>query len=268
MRIIDFHAHIYPAKIAERATQAISDFYDAPMAFNGSVSELLRSGETIGVERYIVHSTATKSDQVRSINDFIVGETQKEPRFVGFGTLHPDFAETRDELDRITSLGLRGIKLHPDFQRFEIDCAKMDPVYEQIAAAGLPVLVHAGDARYDFSGPKRIARVLDRHPALKLVAAHFGGYTEWDEALESLAGRDLWLDTSSTFWKINPETARRIIEKHGTSRFLFGSDFPMWRHDEELARFLALGLKPSENEAILARNADNLLASIPAAKEF
>ncbi len=266
MRIIDFHAHIYPAKIAERATQAISDFYDAPMAFNGSVAELLTSGDTIGVERYIVHSTATKSDQVRSINDFIIGETRKEPRFVGFGTLHPDFDETRDELDRIISLGLKGIKLHPDFQRFEIDCAKMDSAYEQIAAAGIPVLVHAGDARYDFSGPRRIARVLDRHPAIKLIAAHFGGYTEWDEALEMLAGRDLWLDTSSTFWKIEPSIARKIIEKHGISRFLFGSDFPMWRHDDELARFLALGLTQAENEAILAGNADALLASIPAAK--
>ena len=262
MHIIDFHAHIYPAKIAERATKAISDFYNAPMAYYGSVPELLKSGDAIGVERYIVHSTATKSDQVRSINDFIIGETEKEPRFVGFGTLHPDFAETRDELDRITARGLKGIKLHPDFQRFEIDCAKMDPIYDQIEAAGLPVLVHAGDARYDFSGPRRIARVLARHPGLKVVAAHFGGYTEWEESLEVLAGRDLWFDTSSTFWKIRPETATGIIAKHGTSRFLFGSDFPMWRHDDELARFLALGLSDAENEAILWKNAEALLASV------
>jgi predicted TIM-barrel fold metal-dependent hydrolase len=259
MRIIDFHAHIYPAKIAERATQAISHFYDAPMAFYGSVSELLKSGETIGVERYIVHSTATKSDQVGSINDFIIGEIEKEPRFVGFGTLHPDFTGTRDELERITGRGLKGIKLHPDFQRFEIDCARMDPVYEQIEAAGLPVLVHAGDARFDFSGPRRIARVLDRHPGLKVVAAHFGGYTEWEESLEVLAGRNLWFDTSSTFWKISPELAVKIIVKHGTSRFLFGSDFPMWRHDDELGRFLALGLDEKANAEILHENAERLL---------
>ena len=262
MNIIDFHAHIYPAKIAMRATQAIGDFYNAPIAYHGSISELIASGNKIGVERYIVHSTATKPDQVVSINDFIIGETTKEPRFTGFGTLHPDFQDTRAELERIAAKGLKGIKLHPDFQRFEVDAPKMDAVYEQIEAAGLPVLVHAGDSRYDFSGPRRIARVLDRHPELMVIAAHFGGYTEWDESLEVLAGRDLWFDTSSTFWKIAPEVANRIVVKHGTSRFLFGSDFPMWDHEEELRRFLALGLSESENRAILHDNAAALLASV------
>jgi len=262
MNIIDFHAHIYPEKIAKRATLAISEFYEAPpTAHNGSVAELLESGAAIGVERYIVHSTATKPDQVVSINNFIIEETIKEPCLTGFGTLHPDFTDTRNELERIIAAGLKGIKLHPDFQRFEIDALKMDPVYEQIEAVGLPVLVHAGDMRFDFSGPRRIARVLDRHPRLKIVAAHFGGYTEWDEALEILAGRDLWFDTSSTFWKIQMETAHRIIVKHGTSRFLFGSDFPMWDHAEELKRFLALELSEEANRAILSGNAKALLSS-------
>ncbi len=128
MNIIDFHAHIYPAKIAMRATQAIGNFYNAPISFNGSIPELIASGEKIGVERYIVHSTATKPDQVISINDFIIGETEKEPRFTGFGTLHPDFQDIRTELERIVAKGLKGIKLHPDFQRFEVDSPKMDAI--------------------------------------------------------------------------------------------------------------------------------------------
>lgn len=259
MNIIDFHAHIYPEKIAAKATKAISDFYEAPMFYNGSVSELLASGSAIGVERYVVHSTATKPEQVVSINDFIIREMQKESRFIGFGTLHPDFNDNEQELNRMIKSNLQGIKLHPDFQRFEVDCKKMDPVYEQIAAAGLPVLVHAGDCRYDFSGPRRIAHVLDRHPKLKLVAAHFGGYTEWEESLELLAGRELWFDTSSTLWKLSIEKARQIIVKHGISRFLFGSDFPMWDHTCELKRFFALGLSDKDNRAILRDNAAMLL---------
>lgn len=255
MRIIDFHAHIFPAKIALKASKAIGDFYKAPMLYNGSVAELLASGDAIGVERYIVHSTATKSEQVSSINDFIIGEVSREKRFIGFGTIHPDYPGADGEISRIREAGLAGIKLHPDFQRFEIDDGKMDGIYERLAADGIPVLVHAGDCRYDFSGPRRIARVLDRHPSLRLVAAHFGGYTEWDEALESLAGRELMFDTSSTLWKLPKEAALAIIRKHGTERFLFGSDFPMWDHAGELERFLALGLSERENEAILGKNA-------------
>lgn len=261
MRIIDFHAHIYPDKIAVKAAQAIGEFYDAPVAYHGFVAELLQSGAAIGVEKYIVHSTATKSAQVESINDYIIGETKKEPKFVGFGTIHPDYADPGTELARIKAAGLVGVKLHPDFQRFEADSPTMDAIYEILSGEGMPVLIHAGDCRYDFSGPRRIARVLDRHPALKLVAAHFGGYTEWEESFELLAGRKLWFDTSSTFWKLPAERAKKMIARHGVDKFLFGSDFPMWDHKDELARFLALGLGEADNRAILSENAEALLAA-------
>lgn len=229
------------------------------MAYTGSADELVSSGDAIGVERYVIHSTATRADQVASINDFVAGEVARESRFVGFGTMHRDFPEPEAEIARIAAAGLRGVKLHPDFQRFPVDDPKMDAVYAELAARGLPVLVHAGDRRFDFSGPRRIARVLDRHPGLTLIAAHFGGYTEWEDALGLLAGRNLFMDTSSTLWKLEPERALGIIRKHGTERFLFGSDFPMWDHRTELARFLSLGLSDAENRAILGENAARLL---------
>jgi len=259
MHIIDFHAHIYPDKIANKASRTISEFYGAPMAFQGLVSELLESGSRIGVERYVVHSTATRAEQVVSINDYIIGEVKKEKSFIGFGTMHPGFEDAEGELSRIKKAGIRGVKLHPDFQKFEADTDAMDGIYELIAAAGLPVLIHAGDRRFDFSGPRRIAKVLEKHPTLKLVAAHFGGYTEWDEAFELLAGKDLWFDTSSSFWKLPKADALNMIAKHGTERFLFGSDFPMWDHEGELERFMALGLDDRSNEAILSLNAAALL---------
>lgn len=71
--IIDFHAHIYPEKIAEKATAAVGTFYgDAPMAWHGRAQELIESGSRIGVKKYIVHSVATKAEQVESINNFII----------------------------------------------------------------------------------------------------------------------------------------------------------------------------------------------------
>ncbi len=259
MHIIDFHAHIYPEKIALKASKTVGEFYGAPVAWQGLVPELLESGSRVGIERYVVHSTATKAEQVVSINDYIIGEAKKEKKFIAFGTMHPNFREAEQEITRIKKAGVRGIKLHPDFQRFEADAPEMDGIYELVAAAGLPVLIHAGDCRFDFSGPRRIARVLDRHPTLKLVAAHFGGYTEWEEAFELLAGRILWFDTSSSLWKLPNGEAIKMIAKHGTERFLFGSDFPMWDHESELERFLALGLDDRANEAILFGNAATLL---------
>lgn len=258
MKIIDSHAHIFPDHLAPKASSAIGAFYDTSCRFEGTVSALLESGRAAGVSRYLVHSTATRVDQVGSINNFIMASCASRPEFIGFGTLHPDFPGLDDELERIVAGGLLGIKLHPDFQAFTADDPRLDPVYELLSFRSLPVLIHAGDARYDFSGPKRLARVLDRHPRLVMIAAHFGGYTEWDDALDCLAGRELWFDTSSSLWKLEREKALKLISIHGASRFLFGSDYPMWDHCGELARLEALGLASRDMESILWKNASRL----------
>ena len=262
--IIDFHAHIYPDKIAEKATKAISDFYNAPMAYWGHMEELLASGSKIGVEKYIVHSVATKPEQVESINNFIISACEKFPQFVGFATMHPDYENFDAELDRVYKAGLRGVKLHPDFQKFQCDMEKMDAVYNKCAALNIPVLFHAGDCRYDFSGPARIAHILAKHPDLIVIAAHFGGYTEWDEAIKHLVGKNVYFDTSSTLWKCPLEKANKMLKEHGVDKFLFGSDFPMWDHEDEMTRFNKLDLNEEERQKILYDNGAALLKRIGA----
>jgi len=257
--IIDFHAHIYPEKIAEKASKSIADFYNTSMAFDGSVENLLKSGATIDVKKYIVHSTATKPEQVIHINDYIISQCLKHDCFVGFGTLHPDFQDNISEIDRILLAGIRGIKLHPDFQKFQFDSNKMDDVYKYLSEKNMPILVHAGDYRYDFSSPKRIAAVIEKFPDLKIVAAHFGGYSEWDKSVEYLVGKRVWFDTSSTLWKLDYSTANKMLKAHGVEKFFFGTDYPMWNHKEELQRFLKLDLTPQEQEMILWKNAAEFL---------
>ena len=154
--IIDAHAHIFPDKIASRAADGISSFYDIPVRFDGSVGQLLEINRKAGVDRAIVQSVATVPEQVHNINNFISEQVRLHPeQLIGFGALHPDFPDIAGETERIISLGLRGIKLHSDFQRFNIDDPKAFPIYE--AAEGrLPILFHCGDARYDYSSPKRL----------------------------------------------------------------------------------------------------------------
>ena len=69
--IIDSHAHIFPQKIAEKATINIGKFYDIVMDLNGSVDMLLAQAEKVGITKSVVHSVATVPQQVCSINDFI-----------------------------------------------------------------------------------------------------------------------------------------------------------------------------------------------------
>ena len=257
-QIFNMHTHIFPEKIADKAVDAIGAFYDISMELHGTSEHLLEDGSKIGVTRYLVCSTATTAHQVESINNFVAHEAAKHPEFVGFGSLHPEYGEISKEVDRMESLGLKGIKLHPDFQKFNIDDEAAYPIYE--AAEGrFPILFHTGDDRYDFSHPTRLLRILDRFPKLVVFAAHLGGYHCWDDAHVYYGHPRVFIDTSSALPFMDSERALSIIRAHGTDRVFFGTDSPMWNHVSEWARFNALGLTDEERRRILWENAAGLL---------
>jgi len=260
-RIIDIHAHIFPEKIAEKAVEAIGNYYGTKMPNKGTSEALIESGRQIGVYKYVVHSTATKVEQVMAINDFIAESVAANSSFIGFGTLHPGFPEINSEVERITRLGLKGIKLHPEFQGFSIDDDEMMPIYEAVEGK-LPILMHMGDENKTSSSPDKLAKVIGMFPGLTVIAAHFGGYMMWDESMRYLVGRNVYFDTSSSLWKLDLLKAKDIIRKHGADKILFGTDYPMWSHQDEFQRFQKLGLTKEENELILWKNASRLLGTL------
>ena len=257
--VIDFHAHIYPEKIALRAAQSTGEFYNIPMDHEGTVDSLLESGDRGGVRRFVVQSVATTPAQVGSINRFIAEECEKHPdRLIGLGTLHPQMENPSEEIERCVALGLHGIKIHPDIQRFDMDDPAMFPIYDQLQGR-LPMLIHCGDYRFSYSHPSRLAHVLDEFPRLDVVAAHFGGWSLWDLAKEYLQDRRCWLDTSSSFAFLGKVRSRELIEAYGPERIVFGVDFPMWDHGEELATFRQLGFSEVDNRRMLHDNAMEIL---------
>jgi uncharacterized protein len=261
-RIIDIHAHVFPDRLAVKASGSIGHFYGMNMECDGSVSGLIRSGTAAGKDwTYVISSSATRPEQVVTINDFLAEETALHGEFVGFGTIHPDFPDVEDEIERLISIGLKGLKLHPDLQDYPMDDEKVWPIYKA-AERRLPILMHMGDAVRDYSSPKRLLNVLERFPHLTVIAAHLGGYRDWDEAT-LLADAPVYLDTSSALFELDPGTALGIIRRHGVERILFGTDYPMWNHSGELARFDRLDLSDTERALILHGNASRLLGLLP-----
>ena len=253
-RAADAHAHIYPGKIAEKATASVGDFYHIPMQNVGLPHVLAQRGGEAGIDRFLVCSVATKVEQVRSINQFIQEKCEKYPQFIGLGAWHQDITDISGEMDDIQARGLRGIKLHPDFQEFMIDDPKMLDVYKEAHRRGLPVLFHTGDSRTEFSSPHRLMNVIDKLSDFTCIAAHLGGYSEWEEARRELSGTNVYIDTSSSLFKISPEEAKENIAHFGVDHTMFGTDFPMWDPKEELERFFALGFSQEENQAMLYDN--------------
>lgn len=259
MPILDAHCHIYPDKIACKAAKSIGDFYHIPMNLDGRVSTLLETGSKAGITRYLVHSVATFPAQVRSINEFLAEQVGLHSEFIGFGTLHPQSLHLKRDFDHLLELGLKGIKLHPDVQQFDLDSEEALRIY-RLAEGRVPLLVHTGDHRYDYSHPRRLKRVMDAFEGLTVIAAHLGGWSMWEEAQNWLPGtKNLYVDCSSSLYALEPERARELFEAFGMNHVLFGTDYPMWRPEEELQRLFQLHLAKEDLQNILYGNAAALL---------
>ena len=105
-----------------------------------------------------------------------------------------------EELERIKALGLKGVKLHPDYQRFNVDDEQMIPIYKKISALGLITVFHAG-FDYGFpppygATPEKMERALKWFEA-PVVAAHWGGLDCGEGVLKHLCGKDIYFDTLS-----------------------------------------------------------------------
>ena len=258
--IIDSHCHVYPDKIASRAVEAIGEFYDLPMYYDGKYSTLIEQGSKNGVKHYVVFSVATTPAQVNSINKYIADTvTQSDGLMTGLGALHPDSDTIEEDIAEIVSLGLKGVKMHPDFQKFEIDDKKCYKIYELCQRHNLPVLLHTGDHRYDYSNPQHMKKVLEDFPELTVIGAHFGGWSCWRQAAETLSEhKNFYVDCSSSFDWLDAEESKELIGLYGADHVLFGTDFPMWSHKAELNRFAQIDLTDEEKELILYKNAIKL----------
>lgn len=259
MKIIDFHTHVYPDRLADKATQATCDFYGLCTDQTGTVEQLLQKGQAAGIDRFVLLPVAVHPQGVRRVNEFIVEQVREHPEFYGFGTVHPDMEDMAGEIDYIRSSGLLGVKLHPDMQEINTDDERLFPLYERLQALRMPLFVHCGDEHRDFSHPRRLRRVLDRFPGLTVIAAHLGGWSKWEEALACLQDTDCYLDISSCMMFMPPERVVAYVRAFGAHRVLFGTDFPIWDPVTEVRSLMALPLTDDEKEQVFYRNAGRII---------
>lgn len=253
MLVIDCHDHIYHKKLAVMAVKGVGEFYDVNMACNGTGDELARYAECSPIKIFVVNSVALTANTVKRLNTFVAEQCKAHSEFVGLGTLHPDMENADEEIERIISLGLKGIKLHPDTQKFNADSDKAMKLYEKFAGR-LPLLIHGGDHRYDYSHPQRLERIEQCFPQLTMVAAHLGGWSIYEEAVPYMSRMHCYMDISSVMPFVKPERVRELIRLYGADRLLFGSDYPMWDPVSEYESFMKLDLSQDEQEKILYKN--------------
>ena len=264
-KIFDIHTHIYPEAIADKATKNLGNFYNFHVDGAGILEDLEKTSKEGGVSGFLLLSVATNTHQVEKVNTTTAECVKKasENGFIaaGFAGIHQDYQDMEREVSRISELGLKGIKIHPDIQGVDIDDNRLLALYE-IIEGKMPLYLHMGDDRpqYRYSEAKKLLKVLKMFPKLEVVAAHLGGYKAWDDAIEYLAGlENVWFDTSSALWAMSAERADYIISKLGTERMMFGTDYPTVTAKDELERFFKLRLSEKQKEDILYNNAVGFL---------
>lgn len=260
--IIDFHTHAFPEKIAERAIAQLAHASGGLVPqTDGTVSALKSQLASDGVDFGVVLSIATNPRQQTKVNDFAI-ELNKADAIAAFGSVHPDAPNALEELERLHAAGIKGIKLHPEYQGFFVDDAKMKPIYKKISELGFIVTFHAG---HDIGFPPPVHAMPDgmlnalRWLDTPVVAAHWGGCGCGGEVLEKLCGKDIYFDLSFGYGVISKPTAQAILDKHTPDKLLFGSDMPWHRPKWELRLLNSLDISPADREKILWQNAAKLL---------
>ena len=264
--IIDFHTHIFPDKIAAKTIAMLGDAAGVMAATDGTLDGLLQSMNGNGVDISVIQPVVTKPEQFDSINAFAqYVNTKYEGRVISFGGIHPDCEDYKVKLKYLKEMGFLGIKIHPDYQKVKIDDVRYMNIIEYADELGLIILTHAGvDVGYPdpvHCPPDKARYVLDKLKPKKFVLAHYGGWKQWDEVYEYLAGADVYLDTAFTFDYIRQEQFMKILQKHGADKILFATDSPWSGQGESIEALRSMPISHEDLDKIQSGNAAKLLNS-------
>lgn len=275
--IIDIHTHTFPDRIAAAALTKMQGDSHTVTFSDGTASGLIASMSDAGVDRSVVLPVATNPAKVASINDVSLALTGKDG-LIYFGCIHPEMEDPLRELERIATLGLKGIKLHPVYQGVDIDDIRFLRILGKCAELGLVAVTHSGDD-IGFPGVVRCSPEMTRNALkqigdVKLVLAHMGGWRNWERVAGCLADTCVYLDTAFSLGKLTPlndyyseeeqkllsqEAFCALVRDFGAEQVLFGTDSP-WTSQRDSRRDIeALPLSDTEKAAILGGNAQRLL---------
>jgi aminocarboxymuconate-semialdehyde decarboxylase len=228
-------------------------------------------------------------------NDHVAGLVAEAPEMLrGLGTLPmADVPAAVAEARRATALGLRGFQIDSRVNQRELSDPAFDPLYEELSACGAMLVIHP----LGFSDGARLGPffmvntvgqpleetiafhhlvlggVMDRHPGLRVLICHGGGYVpsyvgRLDHAWRARPElRRLTPQPPSAYIPrfyydtcvFRPDLLRNLVDLAGADRVMLGSDYPFDMGDlDPLGTLDAAGLTAEQREAIASGNARGL----------
>jgi predicted TIM-barrel fold metal-dependent hydrolase len=162
--------------------------------------------------------------------DFVASDSTR----IGFMSIDPMRFDWMEEMDKSIELGLVGIKLGANYQRFDPLCREALRLYGRAEKMGLPILFHTGaspvrEAPLKYSHPLVTDEVAMRFPDLKIVMAHVGHPWVRETIVTIRKHPNVYADVSAIYtrpWMVY-EGLLMATEWNVMDKLLFGSDFPV-----------------------------------------
>ena len=270
--IIDFHTHSFPDDLADRAVGRLAQSGGIPNYLDGRVSSIQQSMKKAGIDYSVLLPVATKPSQHTTINNIAIAnnKTCHQSGLISFGAIHPDNDDYETILHNLAAQGVPGIKLHPVFQRTNINDIRFLRIIDCAFNNDLIVSIHSGmDISFpncDEASVEHLADMISHVEPRKLVLAHMGGWGMYNEVCDKLIGTPgVWLDTafvlknSPDFYFLSKEKFVDMVRAHGADHILFGTDSPWSDQSESVSLIRESGLNDDEISMILGDNAVRLL---------
>ncbi len=262
-KIIDFHTHIFPDALAERALSKIRG--QIGLSSGALYSDATASGtekvlSKLGIDRAAVCNIAVTPEREEAVNSFAISLT-RNPFFIPLGSVHPKSKNKEKEIDRLRTAGIKGVKLHPDFMATPLSDGGYGEIFSLLSEREMFALIHSGNNPFreerSLSTPEKIAKIKEKFDTLTIVAAHLGGFGMAERSVSSLAGSGVYLDTSLS--ALSEENLYNIIEAFREDYILFGSDTPWSNPKRELSFIQNLPISEGAKRKILYFNALKLI---------
>jgi predicted TIM-barrel fold metal-dependent hydrolase len=267
--LVDVHAHFYHPGSGRADWQRVN-------------AARLRAGERIGIRAHIAsilgswgHTSPTyfpSPADVTAGNDAMLALASEHPdRIRCYVSVNPnDAAHARDEIARCVERGAVGIKLAASRRA---DDALLDPVADEAARRGLPVLHHIWQHRtrewpgQEISDGADLGRLAQRHPRASFILAHLGGGGDWAHTCAAVREiPNIYIDLSGS--GVDRGMLDLAYASVGASRLLWGCDITMETGLAKLRALDTVGLSEDEIAEVRWRNAarifpHNALPGIP-----
>ncbi|MER6259276.1 amidohydrolase family protein [Streptomyces sp900105245] len=236
--LVDVHTHFMP----ERVLRKVWDYFDTqgpltgglawPISYRKEEDERTLLLREFGVRAFTSMLYPHKPGMAPWLNGWAAGFARRTPDCLHTATLHPE-PGVETYVREAVEAGARVFKAHVQVGAYDPADELLDGAWGLLAEARIPVVIHCGSgpAPGKHTGPEPIARVLARHPRLRLIVAHLG-MPEYEDFL-ALAERydEVRLDTTMAFTdfaeRLAPFPPRALPRLAALGdRVLLGSDFP------------------------------------------